>query len=198
MRNTPNTRTGFAAKRHKALQSNQSQTGIISFSHGWPQGGSRRNHSLLHRMEGRGGEERLENDRVFQNSKAGILQARCLSHLSDAPHHEPPGSAGVPPASRAPETGTRRRDAGTPGYLCPVQWFKVRKGFRRMLTLAPSTRISKWERCWMVEQASSLPYLANHVGKNLRQLLGGNRQARCLSHYRRQMPASEFGFNGIE
>ena len=41
--------------RKKALQSNQSQTGIISFSHGWPQRGSRRNHFLFHRMEGRGG-----------------------------------------------------------------------------------------------------------------------------------------------
>ncbi len=130
MRNTPNTRTGFAAKRHKALQSNQSQTGIISFSHGWPQGGSRRNHSLLHRMEGRGGGRSvLENDRVFQNSKAGILQARCLSHLSDAPHHEPPGSAGVPPASRAPETGTRRRDAGTPGICAPFSGSKCEKVF---------------------------------------------------------------------
>jgi len=34
-----------------------------------------------------------------------------------------------------------------------------------------------------------------HLGKNLPQLPVATGQARCLSHYRRPMPTSEFGFN---
>ena len=40
--------------------------------------------------------------------------------------HKSPGSAGVPPASRKPETGTRRRDASAPRNCAPVQGFKAR------------------------------------------------------------------------
>jgi hypothetical protein len=42
------------------------------------------------------------------------------------PAHEPPGSAGVPPASREPKAGPRRRDASAPRNCAPVQAFKAR------------------------------------------------------------------------
>ena len=41
------------------------------------------------------------------------------------PPHEPPGSAGVPPASQEPKTGTRRRDASAPRNCATVQGFKA-------------------------------------------------------------------------
>jgi hypothetical protein len=37
-----------------------------------------------------------------------------------------PGSAGVPPASREPKTGIRRRDASAPRNCAPVQGFQAR------------------------------------------------------------------------
>jgi hypothetical protein len=42
---------------------------------------------------------------------------------------QPPGSAGVSPASRKPKTGTRRRDAGAPRTRVPVQGFNARLFF---------------------------------------------------------------------
>ena len=45
-----------------------------------------------------------------------ISRARLYLNFS---FHEPPGSAGVPPASREPKTGTRRRDASDPGNCAP-------------------------------------------------------------------------------
>ena len=43
-----------------------------------------------------------------------------------APRPIPLGSAGVPPASREPKTGTRRRDASAPRNCAPVQEIKAR------------------------------------------------------------------------
>ena len=43
-----------------------------------------------------------------------------------SPPHEPPGSAGVSPASRELQTGPRRRDASAPRNRVPVQGFKAR------------------------------------------------------------------------
>jgi hypothetical protein len=42
------------------------------------------------------------------------------------PPHEPPGSAGVPPASRKPKNRTCRRDASAPRNCATVQGFKAR------------------------------------------------------------------------
>ena len=73
--------------------------------------------------------------------------ARCFNiqtpppvnlHVYFSPSHEPPGSAGVPPApwncshystgpaSREPKTGTRRRDASAPRNCVPVP--RIRSG----------------------------------------------------------------------
>ena len=46
------------------------------------------------------------------------LISRARLYLNFSPH-EPPGSAGVPPASREPKTGTRRRDASAPTNCAP-------------------------------------------------------------------------------
>ena len=51
---------------------------------------------------------------------------RGVEHANNLPPpHEPPGSASVPPASREPKTGTRRRDASAPRNCAPVQGFKA-------------------------------------------------------------------------
>ena len=63
------------------------------------------------------------------------------------PPHEPPGSAGVPPASREPKAGTRRRDASAPRDCAPVQGFKaqIRSGNSRPVLLAGPTAVGKSE-----------------------------------------------------
>jgi hypothetical protein len=61
-----------------------------------------------------------------QHARTGA--SRCPRH----PLHEPPGSAGVPPASREPKTGTRRRDASAPRNCATVQRSKRGIGRRNL------------------------------------------------------------------
>ena len=63
------------------------------------------------------------------------------------PSHEPPGRTGVPPASREPKTGTRRRDASVPRNCAPVHGFKarIRLGNSRPVLIAGPTAVGKSE-----------------------------------------------------
>ncbi|MGO9535595.1 MAG: tRNA (adenosine(37)-N6)-dimethylallyltransferase MiaA [Limisphaerales bacterium] len=74
----------------------------------------------------------------------GLKMANTPDHH---PPHEPPGSAGVPPASREPKAGTRRRDASAPRDCAPVQGFKaqIRSGNSRPVLLAGPTATGKSE-----------------------------------------------------
>ena len=56
----------------------------------------------------------------FFNLETGVSTVTVYCEQRPAAFHEPPGSAGVPPASREPKTGTRRRDAGAPRNSAPV------------------------------------------------------------------------------
>ena len=47
------------------------------------------------------------------------LSGSGTKSMNVRPHHEPPGSAGVSPASPEPKTGTRRRDASAPRKCAP-------------------------------------------------------------------------------
>jgi len=53
-------------------------------------------------------------DAMPNGGKLAIATSNVTLGENDTTPHESPGSAGVSPASRAPETGTRRRDASAP------------------------------------------------------------------------------------
>ena len=54
------------------------------------------------------------------------MEQRCRSRAAGVLPIQPPGSAGVSPASRKLKTGTRRRDASAPRNCAPVQGFNAR------------------------------------------------------------------------
>jgi tRNA dimethylallyltransferase len=69
-----------------------------------------------------------------------------MANKSDShPFHEPPGSAGVPPASRELKAGTRRRDASAPRDCAPDHGFKaqIRSGKYHPVLLAGPTAVGK-------------------------------------------------------
>jgi hypothetical protein len=72
---------------------------------------------------------RRNSNRMFLDLRMSIRPIRSYKFSKERrtilPAHEPPGSAGVPPASREPKAGTRRRDASAARNCAPVQGFQA-------------------------------------------------------------------------
>jgi hypothetical protein len=58
--------------------------------------------------------------RLFLVLRMSVRPIQSYKSANDSPCPEPPGSVGVPPASRKPKTGIRRRDASAPRNCTPV------------------------------------------------------------------------------